>query len=156
MCLSQDVKQNLQIFEYLQDYQKDYSGSRSNIWIFKVYSYYHHAIKWLKHTSCVSIKDRYYNSSSFESSWIITYNFMKCGSCFITILCWEGIYSLPTALTVSAWPGIGETSPVPLLVILTVCPVPGTIKDFSDVCENIEDKNSYGLVKVILDLSVCP
>ena len=37
MCLSQDVKQNLQIFEYLQDYQKDYSGSRSNIWIFKVY-----------------------------------------------------------------------------------------------------------------------
>jgi hypothetical protein len=49
-----------------------------------------------------------------------------------------------------------ETSPVPLLVILTVCPVASTVKDFSGVCENIEDTNSYGLVKVILDLSVCP
>src|SRR5215210_312613 len=91
MCLSQDVKQNLQIFEYLQDYQKDYSGSRSNIWIFKLCSYYYHAIEWRKHTSCVSIKDRYYNSSSFESSWIMTFNFMKCDSCFITIFCWEGL-----------------------------------------------------------------
>lgn len=36
----------------------------------------------------------------------------------------------------------------PLLVILTVCPVPGTVKDFSGVCENMEDKNPYGLVKV--------
>ena len=49
-----------------------------------------------------------------------------------------------------------ETSPVPLLIILTVCPVPGTVKHFAGACENIEDKNSYGLVKVILDLSVCP
>jgi hypothetical protein len=48
----------------------------------------------------------------------------------------ERTYSLPTALTVSAWLGIGETSPIPLLlVILTDCPVPNTVKDFSGVCE---------------------
>jgi hypothetical protein len=52
---------------------------------------------------------------------------------------------------------MGETSPVPLLlVILTVCLVSDTVKDFSGVCENKEYKNSCGLVKVILDLSVCP